>query len=214
VTWCGARSAWPPPCGRPMPCPLLATPARPCRRLVLVGARPRVACCAGPAAAVQVIGTVICPLDAAKVAPDGRRTMSGFRSSHLSGEEAAKTLACDSGLVAMAERVAAQLTATGALPRWPGRRGSGAAARPAVHRGVVGSSDTWTQHRPSIAQLHELHGTICEEMESQAICSVCASFGVPFLAVKDISNNELRDDTTDSLFKVVSSAAVTCLDKQ
>ena len=39
-------------------------------------------------------------------------------------------------------------------------------------------------------------------MEASRIAAVCASFGVPFLAVKDISNNELRADTTDSLLKV------------
>ena len=50
--------------------------------------------------------------------------------------------------------------------------------------------------------MHQTHHTLCEEMESQAIASVCRTFGVPFLAIKDISNNELHDDTPSALLDV------------
>jgi nucleoside phosphorylase len=43
-----------------------------------------------------------------------------------------------------------------------------------------------TQHRATIRWLHDEYGTLCEEMESQAIASTCKIFGVPFMAVKDI----------------------------
>ena len=136
-------------------------------------------------------------MDAAKVLPDGSKTYMGFRGGTLGGFNESATLPADPALIAAAEAAGGRLTSASALPIWPGVE-----ARPVVHRGVVGSSDTWTQHRPSIETLHEQHGTMCEEMEASSIAAVCASFGVPFLAVKDISNNELRDDTTDSLLKV------------
>jgi nucleoside phosphorylase len=42
-----------------------------------------------------------------------------------------------------------------------------------------------------------VHDSACEEMEAAAIALTCASHGVPFLAVKDISNNELLRVTTE-----------------
>ena len=146
-----------------------------------------------------MLGEQILPMDAGMHNPDGSKTIVGFRSELDTAEEGESyTLACDATLLANARSAADRLSVAGALPLWPGRDGP-----PVVHGGVIGSSDTWTQHRPSIEQLHREHHTLCEEMESQAIASVCRTFDVPFLAVKDISNNELRDDTTDALIKVV-----------
>lgn len=73
------------------------------------------------------------------------------------------------------------------LPAWPGINHD-----PVVHVGAVGSADIWTQHGARIKTLHQLHGSLCEEMEAAAVGQVAAIFGVPFLAVKDISNNELH----------------------
>ena len=42
----------------------------------------------------------------------------------------------------------------------------------------------------------ERHGSHCEDMEAAAIAQVCASHGVPFLTVKDVSNNELLKNAT------------------
>jgi nucleoside phosphorylase len=68
-----------------------------------------------------------------------------------------------------------------------------------VLTGTVGSADIWTQHGESIRDLHTIHGSLCEEMEAAAIAQVAATFGVPFLAIKDISNNELREFTDLSI---------------
>ena len=62
---------------------------------------------------------------------------------------------------------------------------------PTVIVGTVASADRWNRSTASIAALVERHGSHCEDMEAAAIAQVCASHDVPFLAVKDISNNEL-----------------------
>lgn len=62
----------------------------------------------------------------------------------------------------------------------------------AVHVGVVASADCWTQDPVRIGGLHDLHTSLCEDMEAAAIAQVCAMFKVPMLAIKDISNNELH----------------------
>lgn len=61
---------------------------------------------------------------------------------------------------------------------------------PAVHVGRVGSADQWNQQHERIDRLHARHGTLCEDMEAAAIAQVCARHGVPFMTVKDVSNNE------------------------
>jgi nucleoside phosphorylase len=76
------------------------------------------------------------------------------------------------------------------LPAWPG-----IGHMPRIFSGTVASADVWTQHGQSIRTLHDLHGSLCEEMEAAAIAQVCAIYGVPFLAVKDVSNNELVKET-------------------
>jgi adenosylhomocysteine nucleosidase len=61
---------------------------------------------------------------------------------------------------------------------------------PETHVGRVGSADQWTQAHPRLDMLHGRHGTLCEDMEAAAIAQVCARHGVPFMTVKDVSNNE------------------------
>lgn len=61
---------------------------------------------------------------------------------------------------------------------------------PVVHIGRVGSADIWTQHHGRIDELHARHQTLCEDMEAAAIAHICARRRVPFMTVKDISNNE------------------------
>ncbi len=84
-------------------------------------------------------------------------------------------------------RQAAEVTE---LPSWPG-----AAGDPTIHFGPVGSADIWTQHIETIQFHHATHGTLCEDMEAAAIAQIAALFGVPFLTIKDISNNELQKAT-------------------
>jgi adenosylhomocysteine nucleosidase len=63
---------------------------------------------------------------------------------------------------------------------------------PRTHVGRVASADIWTQFHERIDSLHARHGSLCEDMEAAAIAQVCARHGVPFLTVKDISNNEFH----------------------
>ncbi len=66
---------------------------------------------------------------------------------------------------------------------------------PRVHEGVVASADVWTQAHNAIARLAERHLSLCEDMESAAIATVAALHGVPYVTIKDISNNELQQAT-------------------
>lgn len=91
-------------------------------------------------------------------------------------------LLADPELLAVASRLALEAP----LPVWPG-----VGHAPRVLIGTVASADVWTQHGEAIRALHGLHGSLCEEMEAAAVAQVAAIFGVPFLAIKDISNNEL-----------------------
>ena len=61
---------------------------------------------------------------------------------------------------------------------------------PVIHVGTVVSSDIWTQLPARLDVLHLRHNSLCEDMETAAIAQVCAMHGVPFLTIKDISNNE------------------------
>ena len=72
---------------------------------------------------------------------------------------------------------------------------------PTVVCGRVGSSDTWTQQAARLRELAEVHGTACEDMEAASIACVLFHLGqqrampIPFVSVKDISNNELQATT-------------------
>lgn len=63
---------------------------------------------------------------------------------------------------------------------------------PTIHVGAVGSADVWTQAQTRLDALHAQHGTLCEDMEAAAIAQVCTLHQVPFLTIKDISNNEFH----------------------
>jgi 5'-methylthioadenosine/S-adenosylhomocysteine nucleosidase len=129
-----------------------------------------------------VIASTIVHYSAQIVLPDGQRRYMGFDYSVDNARVQTEHIPADPDLLVLAQRVA---PAT-ALPVWPGL-----SPVPRVHTGTVASADIWTQHGESIRTLHALHGSLCEEMEAAAIAQVAAIYGVPFLAVKDISNNEL-----------------------
>ncbi len=87
----------------------------------------------------------------------------------------------DPDLLAAAQKVAKGYE----IEPWPG------AVTPARLRlGPVLSSDIWTQNLDRLDTLHERHGSLTEDMEAAAIAHVCLIHGVPFLTIKDISNNE------------------------
>ena len=63
--------------------------------------------------------------------------------------------------------------------------------------GTVASADRWNRAHERIRAIAGLHESLCEDMEAAAIALTCAGHDVPFLTIKDISNNELLR-TTDS----------------
>jgi adenosylhomocysteine nucleosidase len=114
------------------------------------------------------------------------------RSYSVTGETVASTeLDADPDLLARA-----QAAARGWKPEpWPQALGwpADVAPRPAkVESGRVASADVWTQFHERLDSLHTRHQSLCEDMEAAAVAQVCGRHGVPFLTVKDISNNEFH----------------------
>jgi adenosylhomocysteine nucleosidase len=106
----------------------------------------------------------------------------------------ASELAADPALLATARSAAEGWTAE----PWPVDLGwpTGIGHRlPLIHEGAIASADVWTQSHDRLDLLHARHQTLCEEMEAAAIAQICARHQVPFLAVKDISNNEYHART-------------------
>lgn len=75
---------------------------------------------------------------------------------------------------------------------WPD---TGRKKRTRVHAGPITSADAWTQATDLIERIHEEHGTFSEDMESAALAQIAAMHQIPFLAIKDISNNEFHKAT-------------------
>lgn len=133
-----------------------------------------------------VIGTGLVAHLSLTVLPGGEERYTGFR--YRVGDETILTdvIEADADLFKLAEDAA-----LGWRPEpWPWSVGEKRA--PAIHRGIVASADCWTQDPVRIGSLHDLHGSLCEDMEAAAVAQVCAMYQVPMLAIKDISNNELH----------------------
>jgi 5'-methylthioadenosine/S-adenosylhomocysteine nucleosidase len=127
-----------------------------------------------------VICTAVVPTACRMQRSSGLFEHVGFRTT--TQQTARAELPADEKLLRLARSAAARLE----LPWWPG-----ADRAPLICEGKVGSSDTWVQHVPEIERLHSTLSTLCEEMESAAVARVCDRFSVPFVAIKEIVNNEL-----------------------
>lgn len=57
--------------------------------------------------------------------------------------------------------------------------------------GTIASGDMWNREADVIHAFRQRFGTDCEEMESFAVFQTAKAFGVPALAIRIISNNEL-----------------------
>jgi adenosylhomocysteine nucleosidase len=79
---------------------------------------------------------------------------------------------------------------------------------PETHIGPLTSADTWTQATTLIEQIHAEHGTFCEDMEAAALAQICWMHNLPFLSIKDISNNEFHSATDHGDYGGPSLAAV------
>jgi nucleoside phosphorylase len=136
-----------------------------------------------------VIGQRVVHHSALQILKDGTERYAGF-GYEVAGERMdAAELVTDAALLVMAESVAERFTAEDwpADLFWP----KGVQRRPPeLHRGVVASADIWTQAVERLDILHARHTSLCEDMEAAAIAQVCALHAVPFLTIKDISNNE------------------------
>lgn len=133
-----------------------------------------------------------------QILPDGSERYTGYadeiEGEHRHGIE----LAPDPRLLE-----AAQFAAAANPPSpWPRELFWPAAApyrRPNVYLGPVVSADTWTQAHSRLDLLHDRHGSLCEEMEAAAVGRIAGLHGIPFLAIKDISNNEyLRESDLEA----------------
>lgn len=136
-----------------------------------------------------VIGQRVVHHSALQILKDGTERYAGF-GYEVAGERMdAAELATDAALLAAAESLAGRFAAE----PWPAElfwpRGVQRRA-PVIHTGTVASADIWTQAIERLDVLHARHGSLCEDMEAAAIAQVCALHAVPFLTVKDISNNE------------------------
>jgi adenosylhomocysteine nucleosidase len=140
----------------------------------------------------MVIGSRVVAYDNVTQEPDGSETFVGMRYLRRGVQEKALFLAADSALLERAARIAATLD--GQHEPWPVEIEWPAEVphrSPILLVGTVASADRWNRSTARIESLVRLHDSHCEDMEAAAIALICASHDVPFLTVKDISNNEL-----------------------
>lgn len=124
-----------------------------------------------------------------QILPDGSERYIGYITETEGAHQHGLELKPDPALVELA-----QLAAAGNPPEpwpqdlfWPP---SVPYRLPNVYLGPVVSADTWTQAHSRLDLLHDRHGSLCEEMEAAAIGRIAGMHDVPFLSIKDISNNE------------------------
>ncbi len=63
--------------------------------------------------------------------------------------------------------------------------------------GTIGSADEWNNERDRIRLMRDRYGILCEDMESAAAAQMAVSYGVPFLAVRILSNTILYHEELD-----------------
>ncbi len=147
-----------------------------------------------------VIGARVVALDRLMLEADGSERRQGMWYLRAGVSEQVDAVPASPELLALAEQAAAELEGT--HDPWPIAAGwpdAAAHRAPWAITGTIGTSDRWNRERARIGRLTELYQSDCEEMEAAAIALTCLGHEVPFLAVKDISNNELLR-TTDHGF--------------
>lgn len=148
----------------------------------------------------MVIGERVVAYDSIRESRDGVESFGQMHYLHGGEWRRVDYLDADPCLLERAVRVAATLE--GRHEPWPAGVGWPAEISHRAPRVVVGtvlSADRWNRSPGRIAALVERHGSHCEDMEAAAIALTCASHDVPFLTVKDVSNNELlKGSVTES----------------
>ena len=146
-----------------------------------------------------VVGARVVAYDSVRESADGITRYARMRYLHRDAQQKVEYLPAAPHLLESALRAAASLE--GRHEPWPRALGwpeSVPHRPPRVAVGTVASADRWNRSRVTIEALTAQHGSLCEDMEAAAIALTCASHDVPFLAVKDIANNELIQPTSSS----------------
>lgn len=66
-----------------------------------------------------------------------------------------------------------------------------------VVEGTIGSADEWNKEIDRILWLHETLGTSAEEMETASAAQIAATYDIPFLGIRILSNNEVHKEVYD-----------------
>ncbi len=147
-----------------------------------------------------VIGSRVVAYDSIEVHPDGTERYSGMRYMHHGTGVKVAYLEADQRLLDTALSAAERLE--GSHEPWPVASMAWPATvahrTPRVFVGTVASANRWNRGEARIQALAAMHASLCEDMEAAAIAMTCASHDVPFLTIKDISNNELLRLTGDT----------------
>jgi adenosylhomocysteine nucleosidase len=134
-----------------------------------------------------VVGSCYVHHRSVTILPDGVERYTGMFVSATEITSVVNQIDASSVLLSVAER----LVDSWRPEPWPGSDNRA----PQVHVGPVGSADAWAQSMSMIERIHADHGTLCEDMEAAALAQVAVMHDVPFLAIKDVSNNELHKAT-------------------
>ena len=59
--------------------------------------------------------------------------------------------------------------------------------------GRLGSGDVWNQEKDRIKWISKVCNTLCEDMESASIYTICNDMNIPVIGIRIISNNELKN---------------------
>ncbi|HEV2072054.1 MAG TPA: 5'-methylthioadenosine/S-adenosylhomocysteine nucleosidase [Thermomicrobiales bacterium] len=132
-----------------------------------------------------IIGTGLVSHGRMRISPDEGIVPMDIPFTVAGEPEPRSELRTSPGLVALAQD-AARKTVLDLLPAHPGN----GAVR--VHSGVIASADVWMQDPTWLDATHQRTGSLCEDMEAAAIAQVAMLHDVPFLTIKDISNNEFH----------------------
>lgn len=66
-----------------------------------------------------------------------------------------------------------------------------------IVEGVISTGDEWNNQIDRMLYLHELTGSSCEEMESNAVAQICTNYGIPFIAIRILSNTVMNGEDFD-----------------
>lgn len=136
-----------------------------------------------------VIGSQTVNTGALNILRDGSEAHNG-RGYEVAGERIYPAV-IDTDPALLADAIAA--TERHSIEAWP----AGVMWPPSVpwrpqryHVGPIASSEVWTQNIDRLDVLHGRHGSLSEDNESAGYAHVAYLHGIPFVAIRDIANNE------------------------